>query len=458
MGKPNVTDIQPGPSVQELLDRERVAVPALLRQTSTVDMGSADVPKDRYLSRAVHDLEVEKVWKRVWQMACREDDIPEVGDTLVYDVAHLSILVVRAAPDTIKAFPNSCLHRGNLLRTGDGNVRELRCSYHGFCWSLDGELKDLPCPWDFPHVTPEEFRLPEVRVGRWEGFIFINMDPGASPLEEYLGGLVDQVSTIGPLGNRFKAAHVAKIVKANWKIALEAFMESFHATSTHPQLALFSGDANTQYDVYPGQPHWDREIIPNAVPSPMLGSDVSEEDVASALEEIFIQGFGFQREIKVLDGGTAREAAAKTFRELLLEMMGLDTSALTDCQVIDTIGYSVFPNLQVYVPIVQSFTARFRPYGDDPGLCVMDVMLLYPLPPGAPQLPSAPVRWLGPDEPFAAAGELQLFGSILDQDIPNIEGVQRGLQASTKVGVTLGKYQESRIRHFHQVLGRYVQD
>jgi len=79
-------------------------------------------------------------------MACREEDIPDVGDTLVYDICDLSILVVRSGPDTIRAFYNACLHRGRQLKEADGNNTELRCAFHGYCWNLDGSLKQIVKP------------------------------------------------------------------------------------------------------------------------------------------------------------------------------------------------------------------------------------------------------------------------------------------------------------------------
>lgn len=90
------------------------------------------------------------MWKRVWQMACREEDIPEVGDTLVYEICDISLLVVRTSESEIKTYYNACLHRGRQLREFDGNAQELRCPFHGFCWNLDGSLKQVPCEWDFP--------------------------------------------------------------------------------------------------------------------------------------------------------------------------------------------------------------------------------------------------------------------------------------------------------------------
>src|ERR1039458_7323801 len=122
-------------------------------------MGNEHTPRDRCVSPAVHDLEVEKVWNRVWQVVCREDGIPETGDVWVHDVAGTSLLVVLSAPGEVRAFHNACLHRGTRLRTEPGHVSELRCPFHGFSWRLDGTFAGMPCQWDFPHVEPAEFSL-----------------------------------------------------------------------------------------------------------------------------------------------------------------------------------------------------------------------------------------------------------------------------------------------------------
>jgi phenylpropionate dioxygenase-like ring-hydroxylating dioxygenase large terminal subunit len=96
------------------------------------------VPRDQYTSQAFHALEVEKVWKKSWQMACREEEIPEVGDHQIYEVASLSILVVRAAEDEIRAFHNVCLHRSRKIKQHAGRSEMLRCPFHGWTWNLDG--------------------------------------------------------------------------------------------------------------------------------------------------------------------------------------------------------------------------------------------------------------------------------------------------------------------------------
>ena len=111
-------------------------------------------------------------------MACREEDIPDVGDTLVYDICDLSLLVVRSAAGR----DQGVLQRLPAPRPAAEGARtattyELRCAFHGYCWNLDGSLKQIPCEWDFPHVDRDEWSLPEVEVGTWGGFVFINMDP-----------------------------------------------------------------------------------------------------------------------------------------------------------------------------------------------------------------------------------------------------------------------------------------
>ena len=104
----------------------------------------------------------------MWQFACRENDIPEVGDHVVYEIVRDSYLVIRTAPDEIKAYPNACLHRGRRLKDHDGRCEEIRCPFHGFTWALDGALKRVPAEWDFAHIDPDDFTLPEA-AGRHVG-------------------------------------------------------------------------------------------------------------------------------------------------------------------------------------------------------------------------------------------------------------------------------------------------
>ena len=163
-------------SFQELLDREEVPVPNYLRENINPDKGDDDLPFERYISRDFHIAEKAKLWTKVWQMTCREEDIPEAGDHFVYDICDESVLVVRGEDDKIRAFVNACLHRGRTLRDESGQSNELRCPFHGFTWRLDGSFSHMPCAWDFGHPDEVDMRLPQLKLGTWGGFIFINFD------------------------------------------------------------------------------------------------------------------------------------------------------------------------------------------------------------------------------------------------------------------------------------------
>ena len=440
---------QPAPTLQDLLDLEKVPVPEPLRSQSVARLGCEDIPKERYLSPEFHERELERLWKRVWQLVCREEEIPNVGDTYVYDLAELSVLVVRCAPDVIKAYPNACLHRGRQLRSSGGKVTELRCGFHGFCWSLDGTLKNIPCAWDFEHIAREDFNRPELRVDTCEGVVFVNMDQNAPSLGEYLGGLIDHLVEIARprLGDRFMPMHVIKPIRANWKVCIEAFIESMHIPATHPQLQLMAGEENAQVDVYPGEPHWSRVITPVGVPSTGLGP-VDPQDIVDVFAD-FLGG----SEVRVPPGSTARETMAVAMRQ----MMGLE-EGITQSQVLDSIAYFLFPNVLMTLAI-GPMAISFRPYGRDVDMSLMELRFLAPLPDGMPRPPAASPQWVGIDENVTdVLPALGPYGPIIDQDVGNMQYVQRGLRATTKPGVTLSNYLESSIRNLHRVIDEYLSD
>jgi phenylpropionate dioxygenase-like ring-hydroxylating dioxygenase large terminal subunit len=435
--------------VQELLDAETRPVPAVLRALGDAPAATSGIPREHYTDRAVHELEVSQVWQRVWQMACRAEQIPDVGDCVVYSAPGVSLVVVRSGPDDIRAFHNSCLHRGTQLRTQPGRVGELRCPFHGFTWNLDGSFAGMPCPWDFPHVDARTFCLPEARVGTWGGFVFVTMDPNAVDLLDYLEILPEHFAS-WDLGERYLSAHVVRVVPCNWKVALEAFIESYHTVAVHPQLLTTSGDAQTQYDVYRGVRHVNRMITPVGIASDHVGHHVGEQDI---LDAMFLTK---DEDAVVPDGATARHVLAERTRRALAARTGRDYSSITDCEALDAIEYFVFPNFVPWAGYTTPLAYRFRPHGDDHAAAVMDVMLLEPVPLSGPRPASAPTRHLDAGQRWADAPELGYLGRILDQDTATLARVQRGLEAADRPEVTLARYQESRIRHFHATLGEYL--
>jgi phenylpropionate dioxygenase-like ring-hydroxylating dioxygenase large terminal subunit len=439
----------PGITYQELLDADTHPVPDVLRLESPRYLGNADISIDRYISHEWHRREVERLWKRVWQFACREEHIPSPGDYIVYDIADLSFVVVRTANGGIKAYPNACLHRGRRLKDYDGHCSELRCPFHSFTWSLEGQLIDVPAKWDFPHIDErqDDFQLPECKVGTWAGFVFINPDPDATPLADFLGELDDHFQ-VWDLEHRYVEAHVTKIIEANWKVTQEAFCEAYHVGGTHPQILTYLGDTNSQVDV------WDtfsRVLTPGGTPSPLLGWTPTEEDMLRSMLDVRVdQELPFQ----LKEGQTARAATAAAARMRWRPIVGDRVDTMSDAELMDSLDYTLFPNFHPWGAF-NRIVYRFRPNGNDHRSAIMEVLFLAPFKGERP--PPATVRHLGVDEPWTTAPELGILAKVFDQDVFNMAKVQRGLETMYKPGITLSNYQEAKIRWLHDMLTEWVE-
>ena len=435
-----------GVSYPDLLDSETRPVPEVLRMQSARDIPVVKVPIERYTSQAFHDLEVEKVWKRVWQFARREEDILEPGDHTVYDIANLSILVVRGPDARIRAFHNVCLHRGRALKDFDGRSAELRCPFHGWAWNLDVTLKEIPCRWDFPHVDRDAFALPEAQLGLWGGFVFVDMDPDCEPLESHLGDLPRHFER-WPLEKRYTEAHVAKLLRSNWKVAQEAFMEAYHVIGTHSQMLPGIGDANSQYDA------WDtfsRAITPNLTPCPHLEWEATEQDM---LDAMLSTGLDEAPMFQVPEDRSARHMLGQMTRMQLKDTVP-SAQDLTDAELSDSFCDSLFQNLHPW-SAHNRIVYRFRPYGNRANRCIMDVFFLAPYRGRRPA--PAKVKWIGFDAPWSeASDELGSLAKVFAQDAYDIPQVQKGLEVAQHTHVTYGNYQETKIRHFHALLEKHV--
>ena len=453
MATVDITRGRPGPSVQEVFAKDVNPPPAVLRGESPAHgLGTEDVSRERYFSKDWHDREVEKIWRKTWQMVCRVEDIPNVGNHLVYEIVHDSLIVVRSAPHEIRAYVNSCLHRGTILRKEGGTVAKFRCPFHGFTWDLDGKLIAMPGEWDFGHVDTAKMCLPEAKVGTWGGFVFINFDSDCEPLDSYLENLPEHFAGFG-LEDRYVAAHVAKIMPCNWKLGMEAFIESYHVPSAHPQVLAYYGDSNTQYDVWSGVRHVSRMISMQGLPSPGLKDIPPEVTIEHMRRDMpFFGG----KPVELGEGDTPRAKMAERARERIGRSTGRDLSALSDTESLDLIEYLLFPNMVPWGGQSVPVCYRFRPYGDDPERHIMEIMFLFAKNPDGTHPPSAKVTWLGADDKWSDAPELGASGMVVDQDSDNLMRIQKGLRASKKPGVTLANYQESRIRHFHQTLDQYM--
>ena len=446
-------ELPPGRSYQDLLDEEVNPVPDCLRENTRPYLGSTNIDVQRYLSREFHEQEIAHIWTRTWQAVCRETELAEPGDTHVYDITRYSIIVTRTESGELRAFRNACLHRGRQLVDESGNYAKFRCPYHAFTWGLEGDFKWAPCRWDFPHIEDAEFSLPQVKVDTWGGWVFINMDENAPALGDYLGVLPEHFERWKP-ENAYKKVHVEKVIPCNWKVGWEAFIESYHAIATHPQILPYTEDYHSQYDVWGD--HISRTITALGVPSAHL-KDVSDQDVVDNMLGVSAM-VARPNHANVPEGLTAREYIAQLNSEEFSANHDQELASFATCsERMDSILYSIFPNFAPWAGFHPNITYRFRPNGDDHTTALMEIMVLEQIPTGGARPKDTPKRRLGEDELFSQAPELgEALGTIFDQDLFNMPKIQQGMHNLAGGEVVLANYHEVRIRHFHQTIDKYI--
>ena len=451
MGDISVDDITraAGPTWQDLLDADSRPVPAFFREQSPYLGAVHDIEVARYISREWHEREKEFLWSRVWQFACREEHLASIGSYIVYDIVDQSYLVVRTE-DGIKAYPNVCLHRGRVLKTYDGRCTEFRCPFHGFTWHLDGALKQVPADWDFPQVQGHEddFHLPEVKVGTWGGFVFINPDPDAEPLADFLGVLPAHFER-WDFEHRYVSAHVARILKCNWKVAQEAFSEGLHTNATHPLTTLYTADPQSQVDVWG---NIGRYIGLKGVASPLLNWKPTEVEILKAAVDVR-EDEELPESLRPGPGETARTVLARTGRERFRTTFGDRVDDLTDAEFNEAVMYVVFPNFHPWGAF-NRIAYRFRPNGDDHESCIFDLMFVAPFSGERP--PPAAVHWLAEGDQWTDATELEKLGQIAEQDTFNMEHVHRGMKMLRRKVVIPSRYQEAIVRWRHDLIDTYI--
>ncbi len=475
------------------------------------------IPVARYTDRRYHELEIENLWKKSWLMACHEDDFPMVGDCVPYEVATLSFLIVRVGENEYKAYYNACLHRGRKLREDRAKgLTELKCAFHGWTWNLDGSLKQIPCAYDYHGLNREDEALPEIKLARWGRFIFINADPECEPLEEFLGDFATNFELL-PYERRYKSAHVAKVIRANWKVVQEAFMESYHVLMTHPQ--ILTGGANdicTKYDAFRNYSRAIRcgALEGNGLPpfEPLSVTDQNNDTVRHPLTGDVYQHAGngevtvttrdgktgtFTADAKWLTGeltdanphlcnwvggkqlanngqrrlldrdvrrksmenseDSARARGAELQRQLLADIVPSIAPKIPDIELTASIFFTVFPNWHPWGCFNQ-INYRFRPNGDNHEECIMECMYLTPIPEHGDYQPVSEIHWLGPDDDYTDADELGTLTKIFNQDLRNLPHVYAGLKATSRKHIRFADYNELKLRHWHDMYTECVGD
>jgi len=283
------------------------------------------VPRERYYDRGFFEREKEKLWNRVWQMACRLQEIPRANDYVEYEICDQSILVVRQPDHSIKAFFNVCPHRATQIAKGAGTLPggQLTCPFHGWRWNSDGSSSFIYGKQAFAPecMKPQEIALRECNVEVWGDSVWINLDANAGPLADAIQHAAAQLEGVAIENWRVKWWQET-ILNASWKMAQEAFMEGWHVMRTHPQLTLDAGETtppdSLRYDTYPNGHCSFESTAPTR--------DFVNFDAMLASSQLLADGLdamAIERDMKVLEGirhkikpgDSIRDAVAREMRD-----------------------------------------------------------------------------------------------------------------------------------------------
>lgn len=426
------------------------------------------VPKADFLDRRFHELEKENLWPKVWQIACRLEEIPEPGDYATYDILDDSIVIVRRGPDEVAAYHNACPHRGTLLVEGKGSIREFLCSFHGWRFGLDGRNAAVIDRDDWGGcLKAGDADLAPVQAGIWGGWVWINMDPDCQSLAEFLSPMAEMCELF-EFEKLRPAWAKSVVVQANWKTVLGAFTEFYHVQTTHAQMLTYTDDYSVSRAM--GRHGWISYAASSGLPvarSPRLPpKEVPDfREYLYEYAEQFTGDLGAMmtprayRATQRLRTEVAADAApgevlgkwAQFIHEAAIESGAGWPNALTaDYIAASGFDWHVFPNTVFLHPAIEAVLwYRFCPYKDDHERCLMDVWSFERFGPGSePEVEHQFYRdWREGDFPL-----------IFRQDFLNIPKVQRGMKSRGFKGARPSPVQERAVSNFHRALRRFLED
>lgn len=410
------------------------------------------ISAERYYSPEFAAWEDEKLWKHCWQMACREDEIPEPGDFTEYEIRGRSILVVRQEDDSIKAFFNVCLHRATALGSGTGEFMggQIVCPYHGWRWSIDGTNTAVFAEHGFEKrcLQPDNIRLRELRTATALGLVFVNPDPDGPSFEETVGHAVPIFEQVGFDRMRVRWWKHA-ILPANWKIAQEAFMESYHLSQAHPSLNMGAEEYNddTEYITLPGgNAHMSAPTLP--LPAGMTQAEYFRR-YNEAMHNDFV-AYPTDREMFIQAGLQNRDIPDDDYiPTFFAELYNYAASAGIPLPPPETGLFAfghIFPNLTLLSQYGSAIMYRSRPLGDGSGQCIYEVWAL--------QIPADGEVFDRPE----LEGPLQMdeWPRILQEDFANVMGQQKGVRSQALDSLILSASLEPMIINHHLELDRYL--
>ncbi|MCP4908851.1 MAG: aromatic ring-hydroxylating dioxygenase subunit alpha [bacterium] len=407
--------------------------------------GPVRIPADRYWSAEFAEREHAHVWPRVWQVACSLDHVSQPGDIFEYRVGRYSVIIVRGRDGELRAFQNTCMHRGNVLCTGSGQeIKNLRCPYHGWMYDLRGQLTGVPSHKGFgENLNQEALALPPVQVDTWGPMVFVNLDPSAISLAEYLES-VPQESSWLDLDSFQCYATIKTEAPANWKLVADGFSETYHLQALHREMLGSVDDIDASQQIW-GHTGVSHQLY--GVASPRL---IKSDDQTIWDSFIITQGerMGITESCPApepAEGKTMMSVIADRIKRHHKESKGIDLDRWKSREIMELHQYNIFPNLTVLMTadLLQVLCARPGTTPDEAELVGMSFERERP---GQER-----TRPLDVELPMDQAS----FGFVLDQDIDVLTDAQRGVHQPGFTHLNLS-CEEARVINTHRNLERYL--
>ncbi|WP_068071640.1 aromatic ring-hydroxylating oxygenase subunit alpha [Novosphingobium lentum] len=413
------------------------------------------ITPDRYISKDWMALENAHLWPKVWHLGGVLAELEEEGDFIRHNFGKESVIMVRQADDTVRAFYNTCPHRGNRLVLGDvGGADRITCGYHGWQFTPDGVLAHVQDADDFAGGNPcGKVTLSELRCDTWGPFVFWCMDDDVPPLRDWLAPFPERLAGYG-LDNWVRVLNMSADCDFNWKIIRDNFNESYHLPTIHPELSTFINDGlpDTLFEMYDSGHNamWMKghqattrvDHISGDVPAPLdaiaLAWGVDPADYKGRTHEI-------------------RAAVIAAKRKLGAERGYTNYASMTDQQLVDYFHCTLFPNLTLTMSPEQCQILRTEPHPTDPEKCVFQHWVLMPPVAGMTHVetPVGTVPLAHNEHQHSVYGDGVSLGFVADQDLSIGTSQQQGLNSRGFKGCILSN-QEKRVQRFHELLNDMV--
>lgn len=435
--------------------------------TTSVPFRLADgvhVPVERYFDQEFAELENTKMWLHTWQWIAREEDIPEPGDYIEYTIIDRTVVAVRQPDSSIKVFHNVCPHRATQLvektTCGTFGGNQIVCPFHGWRWNTDGSQSYIYAKQGFVagSIDSDAVDLRHVRSAVKYGFIWINLDDDAPSLEDFLGTFDDHLAPMAMERMRVRWWKYT-IAEANWKVALEAFLEAYHVMQAHPELAMGATGDDYLVDQIPyfrhGMGHVDTtppfDPATFSIPDPPVAGMSAGRFFIDQNRVLFegTDAYATARDEYIADRVRDlpdEELLGRFFEEFYSYAAQADIPMPTLNPNASSYGF-VFPNFVFLGMTGNLLFYRVRPNGHDPNSSIFEALAMQI--PRQSDMENAAPRPEGPlavnDWPF-----------VLRQDHENVARQQAGYRSGAIKHTTMSPKYEPMIYSLHSEIDRYI--